>query len=854
MTPLKLEVILNGIDKITKPIKQAMTSVGGLDEEVKDAELALKKLNKQQKKMDAFKNLKTQSKNTSIALKAAKDQTKELALALKSTDSPTKTMINNFERAKNKVNRLKKAQQAEKQELQGVRLALNEAGLSTRRFTRSQNQIAEATRKANRVLDTQGEKLKKLKQQQRLIGKAKSERNRILATQANINFVSQAASQVGHGIINKMTNPMQQALDFESSMADVRKVTNFSPKGLQAYSKELEKLTWAIPLMANELAQISASGGQLGIKESQLLDFTKLVAKMSTAYDMIPDEAGDATAKLMNVYKLTIGETQLLGDAINHLSDNSAAKAREMIEALGRVGGVAKQFGLTEIQAAALTNAFIAMGKPPQVAATAINSMLQRLQTAPKQGKKFQKALQEMGISSTQLAQDIENNPQKALSNFLKILGKVDKTTRAGLTVDLFGTEYSDDVSLLVGNLDQYQKSLDLTAKKEMYLGSIQKEFDVRASTRANKLALLSNKYDGIKRTIGNFLLDSVMPLIDKVGTVLEKANIWIEQNRELATTIAQVALVTGALLVVAGSLGIAMAAILGPLAMARYLFAVLGIKGFKLGTVLMWLGRTVFPLVLTVLRSIGVALMANPIGAVIAVIAGGAYLIYRNWDSLQRWWNSWTLGDIGETVGEFLMSMAYKIIDTYSDLMTWWASVELSDIKLNVRTEAIKWALKKGKEFVKWWNGINLKSIIPDIKIPDVAKTWSNWKSGLSRGFNRAEASNRMKKHNYYKLGSNSPNIDDMVNIVNKIPKSARNPANDPMHGQVKVASAPRLVANGSFTDNSSINIDVHASPGMDEEKVAQVVSAKIMEEKRNQKRINTRRKGGFMFDGDGQ
>ena len=853
MNPLKLEVILNGIDKITKPIKQAMTSVGGLNKEVKDAGLVLKKLNDQQKKMDAFKKLKTQSKATTIALKAAEDQTRELALAIKATDSPSKTMLNNFERARKKVNRLKQAQQAEKQELQGVRRALNEAGLSTRRFTRSQNQITEATRKANRVLDTQATKLKKVQKQQRLMTQARKARGNVLQTQANVTFVAGAAQNVGRGILNKMTNPMQQALTFESAMADVRKVTNFDTKGLKIFSKELSDLTEKIPLTADELAQIAASGGQLGINDNKLLGFTKLVAKMSTAYDMIPDAAGDATAKLMNVYDLTIDETAALGDAINHLSDSSAAKARDMIESLGRVGGVAKTFGLTVVQTAALTNAFIALGRPPQVASTAINSMLQRLQTAPQQGKKFQKALQAMGISSTQLAEDIKNNPQKALYSFLEQLGQIDKTTRAGLAVNLFGMEYSDDISLLVGSFDKYQKALDSTAKKENYLGSIQREFDVRSGTRANKLRLLGNTFDIIKRTIGDFLLDAVMPLIKDVKVILKDVNVWMNANPKLAATIGKVVLATGVLLVVAGGLGMVMAAILGPLAIARYGFAVLGIKGFKLGKIFMWLGRTALPLVLTVLRSIGVALAANPVGIVIASLVAGAYLIYKNWNKLSNWWSSWTLRDIGTNVGEFLMSTAYKIIDTYTELMTWWNNVELSDINLNVRAEAIKWALQKGKEFVKWWNGISLKSLIPEIKIPDVAKKWSEWKSGLNRGFNRAEATNRMKKKDYYKL-SDTSDLDRILGFTSKIPKSIKNPANDPMHGQVKVANPSRLVANGGFTDNSTISIEVHASPGMDEEKVAQVVSAKIMEEKRNQKRANSRRKGGYMFDGDGQ
>jgi hypothetical protein len=65
-----------------------------------------------------------------------------------------------------------------------------------------------------------------------------------------------------------------------------------------------------------------------------------------------------------------------LGDAINYLSDNTAAKAKDMVPALNRIGGTARQFGLTAVQASALAGAFIILGKAPEKAGTAINAML----------------------------------------------------------------------------------------------------------------------------------------------------------------------------------------------------------------------------------------------------------------------------------------------------------------------------------------------------------------------------------------------------------------------------------------------------------------------------------------------
>ena len=124
-----------------------------------------------------------------------------------------------------------------------------------------------------------------------------------------------------------------------------------------------------------------------------------------------------------------------------------------------RIGGQAKQFGLATEQAAALSAAFISLGKSPEVAGTAINALLTKLQTANVQSDDFKEALAGIGINANKLADDINANPQQALSNFLKTLSEMDKQQRSVTTFKLFGQEYVDDVHALAGGLDTYNKA-----------------------------------------------------------------------------------------------------------------------------------------------------------------------------------------------------------------------------------------------------------------------------------------------------------------------------------------------------------------------------------------------------------
>ena len=187
-------------------------------------------------------------------------------------------------------------------------------------------------------------------------------------------FRSKALDTVALGA--SVVIPIKSAIEFESAMADVKKVANLNTEEVKKFGNEIVKLSTKIPITAEGLAQIAAAGGQLGIEKNKLIDFTKVVAKMSTAFDMSANDAGESIAKMMNIYGLQISGVTKLGDVINHLSDNTAAKARDMVNVLARVGGTAKMFGLAPKNVAALADAFLALGKPPEVAAGAINSLL----------------------------------------------------------------------------------------------------------------------------------------------------------------------------------------------------------------------------------------------------------------------------------------------------------------------------------------------------------------------------------------------------------------------------------------------------------------------------------------------
>ena len=340
-----------------------------------------------------------------------------------------------------------------------------------------------------------------------------------------------AASGAGLAVAAK------QAIDFETAMANVAKVSNGTQAQMTQLASEIKAMTREIPIAATELAAMAAAGGQLGIPIERLKEFVLLSAQMSTAFGMSAEQTGQAVAKLANIFALPLEGVRNLGDAINVLGNTTAAKEADIVEVLTRIGGTAKQFGLSAQQAAALATAMLSLGTSAEVAGTGINAILSKLQTANIQGQDFQIALAGMGVSAQQLAKDIRDNPQKALSDFLATLSKLEGGKQAELLARLFGIEYQDDVARLLAGLQGYEKALGSAGDAAQVAGAMQKEFQTRVQTTEAQLTLLKNAVSEAGINLGSVLLPAIRGTAEVLRDGAQAMATFSEKHPALAMT-----------------------------------------------------------------------------------------------------------------------------------------------------------------------------------------------------------------------------------------------------------------------------------------------------------------------------
>lgn len=517
------------------------------------------------------------------------------------------------------------------------------------------------------------------------VGKASAALNR-LSNQTNKlgdkSFAfGQNAAMVGISLGASLAAPIKAAMEFETGMTNVRKVVDGldDPKAFKEYNKQVLELGRTLPLAYSEITDLVAAGGRMGIPKAQLMDYTKEVAKMATAFDMSAGDIGEKMGKLGVMFKIDnkdIAGLRALGDTINFLDDNSISKGSEIINVIGKFSGGAQQLGMTAHQAAALASTFLTLGSTADIAGTSANAMLRELASAEKLKPAAQAALRDMGFNPKQVTQDMAKDAQGTLLKVLDALNKVPKDKIMGLSTDLFGKEYQDDAAKLAGGVGEYRRQIALLSEAKLK-GSMAAEFEKRLKTSAAQMALFKNNVTELSITIGNALLPALNSVMGAVRPYIAAFQTWAEANPELVSAIASTAAGLAAL-----SIGVAGASFLfgGLFKSVSMVTTVFGWGTTALsmfGTAAVWVYGAVTNLVASMVASaasggvmakvlrilaplfklLGVAIgfvsgalkfvyalmMANPIAAVVIGIAAAVYLIYEYWEPITAFFaNLW--------------------------------------------------------------------------------------------------------------------------------------------------------------------------------------------------------------------
>lgn len=354
----------------------------------------------------------------------------------------------------------------------------------------------------------------------------------------------------GAMILSKaFSGPIAAAVKFESVMADVNKVANFSTSEYKAMSAGIDELSKKVPVAAEGLGEIMAAAAQAGIAKSDLLAFTEDAAKMGVAFDISAAEAGDAMAGLQSILQTTHEGVISVSDAINHLSNNMNATAPAVLDFTNRAGGVGRMAGMSGQQIAAFGAAMIALKTPPEVASRAFNALVMKLRTASDSSKDAETAFKSLGMSGASMEQLFRKDATSAMEKFLTAVKSSENPL--GVLKSIIGEGFADDIAKLAGSNELLGQALGLVGDKSKYAGSMLAEYTSRSKTTENALQLFDNALASIKRKFGQ----SALGIFGKIINGLSKIAVIISDlPQPVFTVIAAIAGLVGTALIFAGA------------------------------------------------------------------------------------------------------------------------------------------------------------------------------------------------------------------------------------------------------------------------------------------------------------
>ena len=649
---LRLQIILEALDKVTSPLKSITGASSAARRDLAKTQEELKSLGALQKQVGSYKSAESRFANDTRQYQEQQAKLTQLRAQLEATEKPTKKLRMEFERAEKQSAQLAARLDQGGTELQQLAGKLSAAGIDVAELATHENRLAQRTAEANQALRQQTAQLEKV---------AKANRN-----SEKLNEVSQKATGMGLGMVAAGTAAgapivmaTKQAMTLESAMADVRKVVDFpTPQAFNQMSNDILEMSTRIPMAAEGIAQIVAAAGRANVPREELMRFAEDAAKMGVAFDSTAEEAGNTMAKWRTAFSLPQDGVVALADQINALTNKFGGNVGAVTDMVTRIGPLGKVGGLAAAQIASMSQVLSSVGVESEIGATGIKNMMLALTKGRSATKSQQAAFKALGLDAVQMSRDMQKDAGGAITNVLERIQKLPKEAQAGMLTELFGSESVAAIAPMLTSLDQLKTNFALVGDRSQYAGSMNKEFLSAIATTEGATGLAGNALSALNITMGQFLL----PTIVKVSGYVSKAAVavrgWAQEHPVLAKGIMIFMGAGAALLILLGGLALGFAA----------LTAAAAPLGIALG-----------PLLLIV--------------AAIAAVAAAAYLIYDNWGAISAWFGglwegvkSMVSGAIGFLINAFLtFSPLGLLIRAFMPALAYLQSLNFTEIGRNL-------------------------------------------------------------------------------------------------------------------------------------------------------------------------
>jgi TP901 family phage tail tape measure protein len=629
---LKLRVMFDMVDNMTKPLKSVLSGSKGLAHSLKQTRRELAEMAKKQKDIAEFRELRQGLASTSSKLRAAQTHVAELANRMQAAGPRARAMVKQFESAKRVAAGLASEHERQSARVHRLRELLSSAGISTRNLAEHQRSLSAQTRAANRTLREQEEALARMGRQQQRLHAARVKLQSAKQAAGGIASASVAGGALGGGILFGAKRLLSSGYDFDAAMSKVQALARIgkdSPEltGLRAQARQLGATT---SFTASDAASGQGFLAMAGFSPDQILKAMPGVLSMAKAGDTDLASTADISSNILTGFGLKADEMNRVADVLTMTFTTSNTTLEMLGGTMKYVGPVARAAGMSLEQAAATAGLLGNAGIQATQAGTTLRSMLLRL-SAPTSGASA--ALKELGVRALDARGNVRDIPS-ILSDVAKATELLGSGTRLNYLKKIFGEEPAAGMSELIAQQGAQGIEKYVTILRNAS-GTAQGVSSVMADNLKGDLLTAQSAFADLGVSISDTVNPALRMFTQTITGYLGRASQWVQENPTLARMLGLVTLALGGLLAATSALGLVLAAVIGPLALVRLSLATLGIQGGLLTRVLT-LGSMAWRAFTAAGVLAGRALLANPIGIAIAAIVAAALVIYRYWEPIK--------------------------------------------------------------------------------------------------------------------------------------------------------------------------------------------------------------------------
>lgn len=345
------------------------------------------------------------------------------------------------------------------------------------------------------------------------------------------------------------------SMDYESAFAGVRKTVDATEEQFATLSAGIREMSKELPQSAVEIANVAEVAGQLGIKQEDILKFTRTMVDLGVATNMSSEQAATSLARLANITQMPMDQIDRLGSTVVDLGNNLATTEHEIVEMGLRIAGAGHQIGLTEAQILALAGSLSSVGIRAEAGGSAISRvMINMAQAVEMGGDDLKNFARVAGMSVSDFRKSFEVDAADALVTFIEGLANLDDQSESTFVMlDKLGLSeirVRDALLRASGAGDLFRNSLELGNKAWDENIALTNEAEERYKTTESQLKIMWNRIKDVAITMGNNLAPAVMDAIDAAEPFIKQiesgakafSDMDTEQQRTILKMIALVA------------------------------------------------------------------------------------------------------------------------------------------------------------------------------------------------------------------------------------------------------------------------------------------------------------------------